>query len=83
MPVWEAVGPTAPRLTTENGVRLPPAVFETGWAPATTAKRMLGPGQASDCFLYFELPSDKLGRCQLELPGAPLGVPGDIRLKLP
>jgi hypothetical protein len=83
VPTWDAVGQQSPRLTSESGIQMPPAAFEVGWTPARPARTMLGPGQAADCLLYFELPADMVGRCRLELPGAPLGVPVAVRLLLP
>jgi hypothetical protein len=77
--------PAAVKLTDAAGTPIPPAKFESGWAPTEISKpASLTPGKSADWVMLFESPPNPTEYLRLELPGGPAGVTDSpIRFQIP
>jgi hypothetical protein len=83
IPDWRSASAVAPRLHDSLGLEIAAATFELGWIPKQPESRTVAPGRFADFFLYFEESKTPIEHFLLIIPGGPLELPEDIRLKLP
>jgi hypothetical protein len=82
---WGGKDPAAqPVLRDNRGKAYPLKTFAAGWVVKGRAgEAAIPPGKSLDDVLVFEAPPDDISYLRLELPAAPVGAKGQLRMEVP